>query len=142
MQTLRISTARLFRGWTSQKPLISRGFHKDFNPSLEDQTFKLSDKRTMGFAEYGDLTGTPAFFFHGAPWFTLRRCNIQHHSKETQYPHNLSRSSGSRSFYFPALPQIQRLPQRHLTASATPRNQTIPRSRNFWWRSICHRMRP
>ena len=44
-----------------------RAFHAQYNPQLEDQTATLSDGRKIGFAEYGDSSGTPAFFFHGAP---------------------------------------------------------------------------
>lgn len=31
----------------------------------EDMTIRLSDGRTLGYAEYGDPTGTPVLFFHG-----------------------------------------------------------------------------
>jgi pimeloyl-ACP methyl ester carboxylesterase len=34
---------------------------------LSNQTIKLKDGRTLGFAEYGDLKGKPLFFFHGWP---------------------------------------------------------------------------
>jgi pimeloyl-ACP methyl ester carboxylesterase len=33
----------------------------------EDQTMKLADGRTLGYAEYGDSTGAPLFYFHGFP---------------------------------------------------------------------------
>ncbi len=33
----------------------------------ENRTVNLSDKRKLGFAEYGDLHGFPLFFFHGWP---------------------------------------------------------------------------
>ncbi len=32
-----------------------------------DATLTLSDGRTLGYAEYGDHTGTPVFMFHGNP---------------------------------------------------------------------------
>jgi hypothetical protein len=32
-----------------------------------DQTLKLKDGRTLGFAEYGDPKGKPIFEFHGNP---------------------------------------------------------------------------
>lgn len=50
-----------------QIQIQTRTFHPCFTPQLEDQTTTLSDGRTIGFAEYGTRTGTPTFFFHGAP---------------------------------------------------------------------------
>ena len=47
--------------------ITRRTFHKDYNAAREEQSFNLSNGRTMGFAEYGDLEGTAAFFFHGSP---------------------------------------------------------------------------
>lgn len=35
--------------------------------SIENNTFKLHDGRVLGYAEYGDPTGKPVFFFHGWP---------------------------------------------------------------------------
>jgi len=35
--------------------------------SLTDQTIKLVDGRTLGFAEFGDPSGKPVLFFHGFP---------------------------------------------------------------------------
>jgi len=32
-----------------------------------NQTIRLEDDRTLGFAEYGDPTGRPVFYFHGSP---------------------------------------------------------------------------
>ena len=32
-----------------------------------NQTIRLEDGRTLGFAEYGDPAGRPAFYFHGSP---------------------------------------------------------------------------
>ena len=32
-----------------------------------DNIFHLRDRRVLGYAEYGDPTGTPVFFFHGLP---------------------------------------------------------------------------
>jgi len=32
-----------------------------------DNVFQLRDGRVLGYAEYGDPTGTPVFFFHGLP---------------------------------------------------------------------------
>ncbi len=32
-----------------------------------DQTIKLKEGRTLGYAEFGDPAGTPVFFFHGSP---------------------------------------------------------------------------
>jgi len=46
--------------------LIGEHFIKTI-AAREEQSFKLSDGRTMGFAEYGNLQGRPAFFLHGAP---------------------------------------------------------------------------
>lgn len=57
---------RLF-GRTTKPSVSSRGFHKDYDGAREEQTILLSDGRTLGFAEYGDLQGTPAFVFHGNP---------------------------------------------------------------------------
>jgi pimeloyl-ACP methyl ester carboxylesterase len=37
-----------------------------------DRTFKLSDGRELSFAEYGDLSGQPLFFFHGGPGSRLQ----------------------------------------------------------------------
>jgi pimeloyl-ACP methyl ester carboxylesterase len=34
---------------------------------LTDQTIKLADGRTLGYAELGDPSGKPLFFFHGFP---------------------------------------------------------------------------
>ena len=33
----------------------------------EGETIRLADGRDLGYAEYGDLTGLPVFFFHGTP---------------------------------------------------------------------------
>lgn len=33
----------------------------------DSQTFHLPDGRVLGYAEYGSLSGTPLFFFHGFP---------------------------------------------------------------------------
>ena len=35
--------------------------------ALTDQTIKLQDGRALGYAEFGDPSGTPVFFFHGFP---------------------------------------------------------------------------
>ena len=35
--------------------------------ALDNQTFKLSDGRTLGFAEYGSSTGSAVFYCHGLP---------------------------------------------------------------------------
>jgi pimeloyl-ACP methyl ester carboxylesterase len=35
--------------------------------ALTDQTIKLADRRALGYAEFGDPSGTPVFFFHGFP---------------------------------------------------------------------------
>jgi pimeloyl-ACP methyl ester carboxylesterase len=37
------------------------------HPKVLDQTVVLRDGRRLGFAEWGDRTGTPVFFFHGMP---------------------------------------------------------------------------
>lgn len=37
-----------------------------------DKTFILSDGRALGYAEYGDLTGCPVFYFHGFPGSRLQ----------------------------------------------------------------------
>jgi pimeloyl-ACP methyl ester carboxylesterase len=34
---------------------------------LTDQTIKLADGRALGYAEFGDPSGRPVFFFHGFP---------------------------------------------------------------------------
>lgn len=34
---------------------------------MADKTFQLSSGRTLGYAEYGDPSGTPLFYFHGWP---------------------------------------------------------------------------
>ena len=31
----------------------------------EAQVLKLKDGRNLGYAEFGDLNGTPIFYFHG-----------------------------------------------------------------------------
>lgn len=92
----------------------SRTFHKDYNAALEEQSFKLPDGRTIGFAEYGSLKGTPTFFLHGSPVSRYdgiglvdiaRKLNIraicpdrpghglstfQHNRKLVDYPHDIS----------------------------------------------------
>ena len=35
--------------------------------ALTDQTIKLADGRALGYAEFGDPSGTPVLFFHGFP---------------------------------------------------------------------------
>ncbi|RIE17318.1 alpha/beta fold hydrolase [Candidatus Cryosericum septentrionale] len=35
--------------------------------ALTDQTIKLADGRALGYAEFGDPSGMPVFFFHGFP---------------------------------------------------------------------------
>lgn len=69
MNTLQRTTGRAVRQLPKiTKPLIfRRDWHKDYNSSKEEQSFKLPDGRTMGFAEYGDFKGIPIFAFHGAP---------------------------------------------------------------------------
>src|SRR5262245_19000773 len=34
---------------------------------IRDNSFRLTDGRTLGFREYGDRQGSPVFFFHGTP---------------------------------------------------------------------------
>ncbi|KAL9637421.1 MAG: hypothetical protein Q9164_002193 [Protoblastenia rupestris] len=58
---------RLLSRLTHSRTITLRRFHKNYNAAREEQSFKLPDGRTMGFAEYGNLEGTPAFFLHGAP---------------------------------------------------------------------------
>jgi len=36
-------------------------------PPATDREIRLPDGRRLGYAEYGDLTGKPVFFFHGWP---------------------------------------------------------------------------
>lgn len=43
-----------------------------------DQTLRLRDGRTLGYAEYGDPSGTPVIFFHGNPGSRL-----MHHPDES-----------------------------------------------------------
>jgi pimeloyl-ACP methyl ester carboxylesterase len=38
----------------------------------EDRTLRLRDGRQLGYAEYGDLAGTPVFVFHGSPGSRLQ----------------------------------------------------------------------
>ena len=66
LQSVRRLTTRLFGRTTSSLTVRLRAFHRDYNAAGEEQSFKLSDGRTMGFAEYGDPEGVPAFFLHGA----------------------------------------------------------------------------
>jgi len=35
--------------------------------ALTDQTIKLADGRALGYAEFGNPSGVPVFFFHGFP---------------------------------------------------------------------------
>ena len=66
LQSVRRLTTRLLGRTTSSLTVRLRAFHRDYNAAGEEQSFKLSDGRTMGFAEYGDPEGVPAFFLHGA----------------------------------------------------------------------------
>lgn len=52
----------------------------------EDQTIELADGRTLGYAEYGDPTGRPVFFFHGTP-------GTRHLGRAT---HSIARTHGLR----------------------------------------------
>ncbi|KAL5389955.1 hypothetical protein DPSP01_002014 [Paraphaeosphaeria sporulosa] len=51
-----------------------------------DYTFTLPDGRTLGYAQYGDLTGKPIFYFHGLP-----ACRI-----EGVYLHEVGLKHGAR----------------------------------------------
>ncbi|KAI0150701.1 alpha/beta hydrolase [Xylariaceae sp. FL1272] len=44
--------------------------------SRENQTLKLPDGRTLGFAEYGSPTGKPLFIFHGFPSCRVEAASI------------------------------------------------------------------
>lgn len=59
LQTMRQPTTRLLGRLGHPSIPISRTFHKDYNAALEEQSFKLPDGRSIGFAEYGSLKGTP-----------------------------------------------------------------------------------
>lgn len=55
---------------TRPSQYVQPPFHSDYDPKFEEQTFKLQDGRTIGFAEYGSRSsksGTQVFFFHGGP---------------------------------------------------------------------------
>ena len=67
LQPMRHLTVRSLSRLTHSQAIPLRRFHKNYNAAREEQSFKLPDGRTMGFAEYGNLEGTPAFFLHGAP---------------------------------------------------------------------------
>jgi pimeloyl-ACP methyl ester carboxylesterase len=41
--------------------------HASAMGARENQTFRLPDGRLLGYADYGDPTGKPVFFFHGFP---------------------------------------------------------------------------
>src|SRR4051794_2688416 len=45
----------------------------DLGSSRLHQVLHLPDGRVLGYAEYGDPTGCPLFFFHGLPGSRLRR---------------------------------------------------------------------
>lgn len=42
-------------------------------PNIPGKLIHLRDGRTLGYAEFGDLTGKPVFFFHGFPGSRLQR---------------------------------------------------------------------
>ncbi|CAI7583322.1 unnamed protein product [Penicillium viridicatum] len=46
--------------------------------SRVDQTMRLSDGRTLGYAEYGCKTGHPLMFMHGYPQCRLEASAIDH----------------------------------------------------------------
>jgi len=37
------------------------------SPAAPSSRIRLPDGRSLGYAEYGDRSGTPVFFFHGTP---------------------------------------------------------------------------
>ncbi len=41
--------------------------------NISDKVISLRDERTLGYAEYGDPSGKPVFFFHGLPGSRLQR---------------------------------------------------------------------
>lgn len=53
----------VLRGWLSHHIIFSQ------LPAMESHasTFALSDGRLLGYAEYGNLSGSPIFYFHGFP---------------------------------------------------------------------------
>ena len=44
--------------------------------ALTDQTMKLADGRTLGYAEFGDPSGRPVLFFHGFPGSRLEAVSL------------------------------------------------------------------
>jgi len=105
---------RLLGRFRYPRIIRSRSFHNDYNAALEEHTFRLTDGRIMGFAEYGSLKGIPTFFFHGSPGSRYdgiglidiaKKLNIraicpdrpghglstfQHNRKLVDYPHDIS----------------------------------------------------
>ncbi|KAL8966911.1 MAG: hypothetical protein Q9183_003158, partial [Haloplaca sp. 2 TL-2023] len=68
LRLLRNSTSKpLPNPSTFRKSIRIRRFHKDYNPVQEEQSCKLQDGRNIGFAEYGNYSGTPMFALHGSP---------------------------------------------------------------------------
>lgn len=72
---------------TAPTPITLRGPTGRY-PTGEDQdyTFTLPDGRTLGYAQYGNLSGKPIFYFHGLP-----ACRI-----EGAYFHELGLKHGVR----------------------------------------------
>jgi pimeloyl-ACP methyl ester carboxylesterase len=52
--------------------------------ALTDQTMKLEDGRVLGYAEFGDPSGTPVFFFHGFPASRLEGNGLDAASRTTR----------------------------------------------------------
>ncbi len=57
---------------------------KRFTPSLH-QTLKFTCGRQIGFAEYGDPTGKPIFYFHGFPGSRLEAYHFHEFAAANQY---------------------------------------------------------
>ncbi|KAF2448022.1 alpha/beta-hydrolase [Karstenula rhodostoma CBS 690.94] len=72
---------------TAPTPITLRGHTGRYPTGTDhDYTFTLPDGRTLGYAQYGSLSGKPVFFFHGLP-----ACRI-----EGVYLHEVALKHGAR----------------------------------------------